>query len=378
MLETQALFPPVPTQIEDHAAFPPHPGLPGLRRLAALSPFWQLQVIGWAALAVATFPLKIVAFGSVTFALAITLVREPLGFFLSTALRSIYQRLGLSAARPIRLVVVTVLASYLCAAFDVAVGAWIGVALGRHDDATFHLGILNIRAALFGVWSFLYFWIKAILVARAHELALAQARVDAREAELQLLRAQVDPHFLFNALNTLLALVPGNARADAAIRNLSAYLRYSLAHRADEFVPLSAEFEATSAYLAVEQARFREDLVLELRLDDDARNLPVPGVLLQPLVENAVKHGRETTEPPHRVHMRISTPAADAIRIEVANTGVWRDPSPRPGPHGNGLANLRRRLALLYPDRHRIEISTTGGWVRVVVELNLRHSAPPR
>jgi two-component system, LytTR family, sensor kinase len=368
----------VPAPTEEQAPLPPYPALPGLRRLAVFPPFWQLQLIGWITLAVATFPLKTVAFGSVSFALVISLVREPLGLFLSAGLRSTYRRLGLDPARPVRLVVATVIASYLCAAFDVAIGACIGLALGRQDDLTFHLGILNIRAALFGVWSFLYFWIKAILVARAHELALARARVEAREAELQLLRAQVDPHFLFNALNTLLALVPGNARADSAIRNLSAYLRYSLAHRADEFVPLSAEFEATSAYLAVEQARFREDLILELQLDEGARNLPVPGVLLQPLVENAVKHGRETTEPPHRVRLHISTPAANAIRIEVANTGAWREPSPGPGPHGNGLANLRRRLALLYPGRHRIETTSSGGWVRIVVDLAMQPSVPSR
>lgn len=348
----------------------PVASLPGLRWLAPLTPFWQLQIIGWGLLGIVSFPLKVAAFESVSVALIVALYREPFGFLLSSSLRPIYRRLGLSPDRPVRLVGWTIGISLTCGLLDTVVGALIDQAARDSNEPTrFLLGIFSFRAALYVTWSFLYFWIKALLVARAQELALARARADAREAELQLLRAQVDPHFLFNALNTLLALVPGNPRADSAIRALSAYLRYSLAHRADELVPLAAEFEATSAYLAVEQARFHEDLVLELRLDEAARDLPVPGVLLQPLVENAVKHGRETSEPPHRVRLLISAPSANTVRIEVANTGVWREPSSAPGPHGNGLANLRRRLALLYPDRHRIDIATDDGWVKIVVDL---------
>lgn len=364
----------MPTPSADPASSPPPLVLPGFGRFPGFRPFWQLQVIGWTLLAVASFPLKVAAFDSLNVALLVALYREPFGLLLSSCLRLVYRRLDLSATRPVRLVASAFLASLLCGLLDTAIGALIDGSLGKGDESlTFFLGIFSFRAALYVVWSFLFFWIKALLVARAHELALARARADAREAELQLLRAQIDPHFLFNALNTLLALVPGNARADAAIRSLSAYLRYSLVHRADELVPLAAEFEATAAYLAVEQARFREDLVLDLRLDEGARDLPVPGVLLQPLVENAVKHGRETAEPPHHVRLHVSRPAPGSVRIEVSNTGTWREPGAASGPHGNGLANLRRRLALLYPDRHRLDIASDGGLVKVVVTLD----APP-
>lgn len=344
--------------------------LPGLRWLAPLSPFWQLQIAGWTLLAVATFPLKVAAFDSLAAALFVAFYREPLGLLLSSGLRVLYRRLDLAPARPVRLVACVLVASIFSGLIDTACGALIHRALGHEETPTFLLGVFSFRGALFIVWSFLYFWIKALLVARAHELGLVRARTAAREAELQLLRAQVDPHFLFNALNSLLALVPGNQRADDAIRALSSYLRYSLAHRADELVPLAAEFEATAAYLAVEQARFRDDLVLDLRLADGARDLLVPGVLLQPLVENAVKHGRETAGPPHHVRLHVVPGSPGPLRIEVSNTGSWCEPSSAPGPHGNGLANLRRRLALLYPGRHRIDIASAGGWVNVVVTLD--------
>ncbi len=356
-----------------NALHTPPPFLPGLRRL---SPFWQLQLVGWTLFAVATVPLKVAAFDTLGAALLVTLYREPLGLLLTTGLRGVYRRLDLSPARPVRLFGCVLLACVAAGLVDTAGGALIHRALGREESATFLLGVGCFRAALYLIWSFLYFWIKALLVARAHELGLVHARAAAREAELQLLRAQVDPHFLFNALNTLLALVPGNVRADATIRALSAHLRYSLAHRADELVPLAAEFEATVAYLAVEQARYRDDLVLDLHLADDARALPVPGVLLQPLVENAVKHGRETSEPPHRVRLRVASPAPGALRIEVSNTGAWRKPASAPGPHGNGLANLRRRLALLYPGRHHLDIADDDGWVNVVVTLDPASASP--
>lgn len=360
----------MPSPPADPATLLPPLPLPGFGWFARCRPFWQLQAVGWTLLAIASFPLKVAAFDSLNVALLVALYREPFGLLLSSCLRLVYRRLALSPARPVRLVASAFLASLLCGLLDTALGAMIDGSLGEGDESlTFFLGIFSFRAALYLVWSFLFFWIKALLVARAHELALVRARADAREAELQLLRAQIDPHFLFNSLNTLLALVPGNARADAAIRALCAYLRYSLAHRADELVPLAAEFDATAAYLAVEQARFRDELILDLRLDENARDLLVPGVLLQPLVENAVKHGRETSEPPHHVRLHVAVVPDGAIRIEVSNTGIWRDPLASPGPHGNGLANLRRRLALLHPGSHRLDVDASDGWVKVVVTL---------
>jgi hypothetical protein len=353
-----------------------------MRRLSRLPLFWQFQLLGWTAFAFATFPLKVAAFESIAAAFIVSLHREPLGLLLTCGLRFFYDRLALSPARPARLVAWTVVAVLGCGLIDTLSGVLIDRAIrGLPESPTFLLGIFSFRAALYLVWSFLYFWIKALLVARAREIQLARAQADAREAELRLLRAQVDPHFLFNALNTLLALVPGNPRADAVIRALSAHLRYSLAHRADELVPLADEFEATVAYLAVEQARYREDLVLDLRLADAARDLRVPGVLLQPLAENAVKHGRETSLPPHHVRLHVESPSPGALRIEVANTGAWREPpssvAVASSPHGNGLANLRRRLVLLYPGRHRIDIAAADGWVRIVVSLDPASSAIP-
>lgn len=341
----------------------------GMSRLARLPFFWRLQITGWFLFALATVPIKLAAF-PVSVTLALTLVREPLGFLLSCGLRQLYLRVRADTARGVRLVATVVAASVVAGAIDMLVGRRVGALLGHPEDEVQSLGVFAFRGTLYIAWSLLYFWIKAQRAAQARELALARVETRRREAEFHLLRAQVNPHFLFNALNTILAtLEPGQARPQRVVGGLAAYLRYSLEHRADRLVPLGAEYDATLSYLAVEQERFREELVAECVIDEAARSVPVPGVLLQPLLENALKYSRLTSEPPYRVQLRVTSPAPGVLRIEVANTGAWIEPAATPGPHGAGLANLRDRLALLYPDRHRLETTAAADWVRVVLTL---------
>ncbi len=352
------------------AALPRAVGLPHSRRvptLARIDPFWRLQLVGWTLFAVATFPFKLYAYETVGAALVITATREPLSFVLSSLLRLLYRRHHLAQAQ---LVVLILAASFVAGVLDTLLGGKIAAALGVGEEPLLTFGVFIFRGTLYISWSLLYFWFRAQRTAHERELNLAHAETTRREAELQLLRTQVNPHFLFNALNTVLAtLEPGQTRPTRVVEGLAAYLRYSLQHRHDSLVPLRAEFDATVAYLAVEQERFRGELAVEATLDPAAHDLPVPGVLLQPLVENAVKYSRQTSEPPHRVRLHVACAGRDDILLEVSNTGNWVAPSATPGPHGTGLENLRRRLALLYPDRHELATSAADGWVTVRVRI---------
>lgn len=329
--------------------------------------FWRFQIIGWTLFAAATFPFKLYAYQTVGAALVLTCTREPLGFAVSSLLRLFYRRFHLAHAR---LVVLLVAASAVAGVFDTLLGARIAAALGISEEPFVTFGVFIFRGTIYLAWSLLYFWFKAQHTAQERELNLAHAETRHREAELQLLRTQVNPHFLFNALNTILAtLEPGQARPRRVVEGLAAYLRYSLTHRHDSTVPLLAEYEAAVHYLAVELERFRGELLAQCTIDDDARGFAVPGVLIQPLIENAVKYSRQTSEPPYRVRLRVSSPLPGVVEIEVANTGAWVEPSAKPGPHGTGLENLRRRLALLYPGRHRLATSSTAGWVLVKLTI---------
>ena len=334
--------------------------------LSRLPLFWRFQLAGWVLFAVATFPLKLAAFPTVGAVVVLTLTREPLGFLLTCGLRNLYRRRPRREARSLQLALFVLGVSAVAGLVDGALGRTVSRLLGHPEDPVFTLGVVCFRATLYLTWSLLYFWIKALHAGQARELALARAETSRREADLQLLRAQVNPHFLFNALNTILAtLEPGQARPQRVVEGLAAYLRYSLEHRTDQLVPLGAEYDATLGYLTVEQERFRDELVADCSIEESVRAVSVPAVLLQPLIENALKYSRQTSEPPYRVRLQVTATDPGSVAIEVANTGTWVEPAAISGPHGTGLENLRRRLALLYPGRHRLETSSANGWVRV-------------
>jgi two-component system LytT family sensor kinase len=185
-----------------------------------------------------------------------------------------------------------------------------------------------------------------------------------------MLRAQVNPHFLFNALNTIRARAEGlGEELTDIVHSLADYFRYSLEHGDRDLVPLGKEFEALVCYLKVEKARFRDRLEVDCQIEDAARGVAVPGIILQPLVENAIKHGRQTSGIPLKVSVRLLCLDGEKVRIEVSNTGSWIESNLARQPGGIGLENLRRRLDLLCPGDHNLEITNEDGWVKVQVCL---------
>lgn len=348
---------------------------PTMRWFSRLPLFWQIQLGGWLLFMLCTFPLKLYAFGTYQAALVVSFYREPLGMLLTTGLREIYRRIDRRRLSWFRLFLLMLVTAVSCGLLDTLGGAAIIEQLGVRSpgmgDTLFLVGIF--RSMLFFAWSMLYFWIKALSEARERELRLSRAETRQREAELQMLRAQINPHFLFNSLNTVIAgLHREQTTLHAVVQGLADYLRYALAHRDASRVPLGEEFDAIVNYLIVEKARFGDDLQIETALDETLRATLVPGVLLQPLVENALKHGWHSSEPP--LHLRLTVQRDDSrhLLIEVANTGEWLDPNgAKPhGVGGAGLENIRRRLTLLYPGSHEFEVAGRHGWVVARISLS--------
>jgi len=217
-------------------------------------------------------------------------------------------------------------------------------------------------------WSLLYFWLRAEQAAEANVQRALEAQADAQRMELQLLRSQLDPHFLFNALNGIASVVQADSpAASSMVRELADYLRYSLDHRHDTMVPLAEEIGAMMAYLRIEQARFAEELQVEITTDEQTRAREVPCFILLPLVENAVKHSFQACEPPW--YVTINAESDDQVLIiEVRNTGTLA--SKLPSSSGVGLEILQRRLDLHYPKRHDLSLIEDDGMVcaRLVLE----------
>ncbi|MCW6005859.1 histidine kinase [Micromonospora sp. CPCC 205371] len=208
----------------------------------------------------------------------------------------------------------------------------------------------------------------AVYYARAHRLRERQLA----RAELNALRAQLQPHFLFNTLNTIAALVPEDPeKADRMISGLGQLLRRSLDSDGRLEVPLREEIATTSSYLDIEQARFEDRLRVSWRIEPGAGDALVPPLVLQPLVENAIHHG---LWPRARAgELRVTAGRrAGWLRIAIEDDGVGLPPE-GPPPNGLGLANTRVRLEQLYGARHQFTVAPRdSGGVAVTVKVPYR------
>ncbi len=340
--------------------------------------FWRCQLIGWTICIFATFPLKFAIFGNFTHALAATFLREGIGFLLTLGLWRIYRRWNREAFTTPRLIAAILGMSIATAAVETLLVLLIqyrSPLLPPHSRSLiFLVGTFCYRTMLFAFWSLLYFWIKDWNESQTRERRLAQTEIRRQEAELQMLRAQVNPHFLFNALNTIQSgLNRDQEPLKKVVLGLADYLRYSLANQDRPMVPLGEEFDAILQYLEVEKARFRGDLTIDAHIDESARHLPVPGIMLQPLVENAIRYGLEDSIRPLHVHIAACRGEKGRLDITVSNTGHWIEPRGRraDGTGGSGLDTLRRRLALLYPGKHDLKIKSEADQVTVTIRLEL-------
>ncbi len=195
------------------------------------------------------------------------------------------------------------------------------------------------------------------------------------QAQLQTLKLQLHPHFLFNALNTVTALL--HTDPDGAERTLSALsetLRFSLRHAGAHEVPLARELEFLHHYLGIQQIRFQHRLSVVFSVGADARQALVPSLILQPLVENAIRHGIEPRASGGRVDIG-ATRVDGRLLLSVRDDGVGLRENPSHSGHGIGLSNTQERLARMYGDSHTFELRAleTGG-VAVSIEIPYRQA----
>lgn len=205
--------------------------------------------------------------------------------------------------------------------------------------------------------------------ARTLRLREAEALTMAREAELRALRQQVNPHFLFNSLNSISALVgmdKGKAREMCAL--LADFLRMSLGVGDRRSIPLREEIGLIRHYLAIEQVRFGQRLRFEEQLAAEALDVEVPPLLLQPLVENAVKHG--VAQSVGEGLIRLEAEASEReLRVAVLNTVEADGSGAKPKGAGVGLANVERRLATLFAGTARLTTRMEGEMFRAEIRL---------
>lgn len=215
-------------------------------------------------------------------------------------------------------------------------------------------------------------------LARLHKLELDEkitARLAEEKARLEVLRYQLNPHFLFNSLTSIRSGIPATlGPARTAVDRLAEFCRLTLGARApDDLGPLNEEIDLLRVYLEIESARWSDYLQVEFEIDPAAQTVRLPRLLLLPLVENALKYGRVTSPDLLRLHLKVRL-EHDDVFIDVSNTGHWVAHAGVYGlpSTGIGLDNLRERLRRHYPKTHTFTRMEAEGWVHVQLWLKTR------
>ena len=353
-----------------------------------MSLFWLLQLSGWLAFGMAMmlsrpgmYPLWYMALNKGVLA--------SLGLLTTLGLRGVYRKLWQHRVSLLRLLVVTVACSYLAslvwtAAFNFVVAAYHDWVRGEPFALEGWFILVNgslYHAFVLMAWSVLYFAIKYYQALQDEQARVLRAEARAHEAQLQALRYQVHPHFLFNTLNAISTLVveARNEEARRMIARLSDFLRLTLDGTSAPQVPLVEELAFVERYLDIERIRFQGRLTTEIDADPEAYAALVPVLLLQPLVENAVRHGIAPQEDGGRL-LVTARRVSERLHLRVEDTGQGL--AGRPADvldNGVGLANVRARLQERYGDDHRFELNRSDrGGVAVTIELpyHIRPEAP--
>jgi LytS/YehU family sensor histidine kinase len=209
-------------------------------------------------------------------------------------------------------------------------------------------------------WAGLYYGIKYYqMMKEEHEKGLRIAAM-AHQSQLKMLRYQLNPHFLFNTLNAISTLIMDRRgeTANRMVTELSRFLRYSLDNDPMQKVSLAQEVEAMKLYLDIEKVRFEERLELDIQMDEAARTARIPSLLLQPLVENAIKYAVARSEDGGtvRLHARVF---GDELLLELSDDGpgIPAIDTVLASAHGVGLTNTRERLRVIYGDNHSCKLT---------------------
>ena len=354
---------------QDLPESPASPATAPGRRFRGARYFWAAQTLAWS-LSIAT-SLQVFLFMEVSLkhAAPVAGIRVLLGLAVTSALWPLYRRVR-RASTPVPLLAIGIcLLCGVIALLDTlvmnAVMELLHLSLGPHSVPMIQ-ATLFVRWLLYAVWSLLYFGITYWRDSTHERVRLAGMEATLRTSELRFLRAQVSPHFFFNAMTAIQAEKDRPAVVVAITQALANYLRFSLSEHSGQPQALGLELDALASYLEVEKFRFEERLTFTVHASEEVRRLLVPPALVQPLLENAIKSGQQTSQPPLRVWIRATL--EERLVVEVGNSGHWFTTAPESST-GIGLANLRRRLELIAGPTAELTVHSEPEQVRVVLRL---------
>lgn len=338
-------------------------------------PFWIINFFGWAIL----YFIKLFIYyyqqmsePNVKIGFLLTYI---LGFFISGIVRQIYRRFKDFSSSIIKLAIKIVIVSLIMTMVWFFVDFLVSIPLYDFDEfLSYYTPMVFLRAIwnLFYIlilWSTLYFVIKFWLESKTQKETAEKAILLAQSAQLQMLRYQVNPHFLFNSLSSLRALIRDNQKkAEEMILLISKFLRYSLISKKNNQVRLKEEIDALGHYFEIERVRFGDKLITNINIDKSAEDLLIPSFLIHPIIENAIKFGMDTSPMPLKIDLLASYNDSQ-LQIDVINSGKWISKNKHTSGTGTGLKNVKQRLDLAYQDKYSFEIIKNDDSVHVQLKI---------
>jgi two-component system LytT family sensor kinase len=334
--------------------------------------FWILQSIGWSGY---FFLRTLSGFANNLgwMLLVHTLLLTATGYSLTLLMGSLYRRL--IRMKPLWTLILSLAAVVLASSIFSVIETWSVATFLKPDfkpQGVAWLGALPLDFALLAAWTALYYGINYFLLLEDQIRLRERLESQASSAQLAMLRYQLNPHFLFNTLNSIstLVLLKQTERANAMLARLSSFLRYTLANEPTAKVTLAQEVETLKLYLEIEKMRFEERLRPHFKIESETIGARLPSLLLQPLIENAIKYAVTPAENGADIWITARR-EGHAVRLEVADNGNGEGAEIAASPStGVGLANIRDRLSQAYGAAHRFETRQNDrGGFSVIIEI---------
>ena len=334
--------------------------------------FWVLQTIGWSGYLILRSLTGIANSMGAMFVVH-TLILTATGYSVTLLMASLFRRL--IVMRALWTVLISLGTVMLASAAFSFIETWSYSTFVRPDARPVGIeffGAIIFAFSVLAAWSALYYGINYYLLLEEEIDQRARLESQASSAQLAMLRYQLNPHFLFNTLNSIstLVLLKQTERANAMLARLSSFLRYTLANEPTAQVTLAQEVETLKLYLEIEKMRFEDRLRPHFRIEADTIGARLPSLLLQPVVENAIKYAVTPAEDGADIWITARR-EGQAVRIEVADSG----PGGGAGlvsvhSTGVGLANIQDRLAQAYGPAHGFTTrSNDRGGFSVIIEI---------
>lgn len=334
--------------------------------------FWILQSSGWSGY----FLLRTIsgiAAGMGWMLLVHTLLLTATGYSLTLLMASLFRRL--IKMMPIWTLVLSFIAVILASGTFSVIETWSVATFIKpqfRPAGVEYLSAILLDFALLTAWTALYYGINYFLLLEMEIRQREKLEGQASTAQLAMLRYQLNPHFLFNTLNSIstLVLLKQTERANAMLARLSSFLRYTLANEPTAKVTLAQEVETLKLYLEIEKMRFEDRLRPHFRIESETIGARLPSLLLQPLIENAIKYAVTPAENGADIWITACR-EGQAVRIEVADNGDGDGLDFAASPStGVGLANIRDRLSQAYGGSHRFDTrKNERGGFSVILEI---------